>query len=49
MALSQVGEYVDDLDQIEPIVSFVVTFLTNEHPKIRYTAHHCIGSHFVNL
>ena len=43
MALSQVGEYVDDLDQIDPIVKVVITFFNDAHPKIRYAAHHCIG------
>jgi len=43
MAFSQVGEYVDDVDKIRPMVPTILQHLQHENPKIRYAALHCIG------
>jgi len=43
MALSQVGEYIDDITELDPIMEFVIEFTHNEHPKVRYASLHAIG------
>ena len=43
MALSQVGEYLDDVQKIAPMVPNVINHLQHPNPKIRYAALHCIG------
>jgi len=43
MSLSQVGEYMDDISQLDPIIEFILKFTHNEHPKVRYAALHAIG------
>lgn len=43
MALSQVGEYIDDIQKITPMIPVVVQHLVHPNPKIRYAALHCIG------
>ena len=43
MALSQVGEYLDDIQKIAPMIPVVIQHLTHQNPKIRYAALHCIG------
>lgn len=43
MALSQVGEYIEEITELDPIVKFVMNFTQNEHPKVRYAALHAIG------
>ena len=43
MSLSQVGEYVKNVDDIAPICGLVLKFLGDNHPKIRYAACHVIG------
>ena len=43
MALSQVGEYIDDISKIAPMVPVIVQHFVHPNPKIRYAALHCIG------
>ena len=43
MALSQVGEHVGDINEIDPIVAFTLNFFKDEHPKVRHAALHCMG------
>jgi len=43
MALSQVGEYIDDIQKISPMIPVVVQHLAHQNPKIRYAALHCLG------
>jgi hypothetical protein len=43
MAFSQVGEYVDEVDKIRPMVPVILQHLQHPNPKIRYAALHCIG------
>jgi hypothetical protein len=43
MALSQVGEYIDDVSTIQPMVPIIVKHLQHGNPKVRYAALHCIG------
>ena len=43
MAFSQVGEYVDDIDKIRPMIPTVLQHITHPNPKIRYASLHCIG------
>ena len=43
MALSQVGEYIDDIQEVAPIVNLVLSIHKDANPKIRYSICHCIG------
>lgn len=43
MAFSQVGEYIEDISTIQPMVPIVTRHLTHQNPKVRYAALHCIG------
>jgi len=43
MALSQIGEYIDEIDRIKELVPIMVTHLTHQNPKVRYAALHCLG------
>lgn len=43
MAFSQIGEYVDNVDLIAPMVGQVVLHLQHANPKVRYAAVHCVG------
>ena len=43
MALSQVGEYITDLNEIDPVVKMALRFAKDPEPKVRYAAFHCIG------
>ena len=43
MSLSQVGEYIDDLNEFDPIVQFILNFVQSNNPKVRYAALHCLG------
>lgn len=43
MAFSQVGEYVDDVEKIKPMVPVIIEHLQHPNPKIRYASLHCIG------
>lgn len=43
MALSQVGEYIEEIEEIRPIVQVVLSYIQNPNPKIRYAVCHCIG------
>lgn len=43
MAFSQIGEYVDEVEKIRPMVPTIIHHLAHPNPKIRYAALHCIG------
>lgn len=43
MALSQVGEYIDEVSEIKPIVDLVMNLLNDANPMIRYAVCHAIG------
>jgi hypothetical protein len=43
MSLFQVGEFLDDMAEFEPIIEFVVNFFQSEHPKVRFAALHVVG------
>lgn len=43
MALSQVGEYIEEIDEIKPIMQVVMNYISNINPKLRYAVCHCIG------
>lgn len=43
MAFSQVGEYVDDIEKIRPMIPTVLQHIAHPNPKIRYASLHCIG------
>lgn len=43
MALSQVGEFIDEVDEIKQIVNSIVPLLSDENPMIRYAVCHTIG------
>jgi len=43
MSLSQVGEFVDDISEFDPIIEFVTKFFQHSHAKVRYAALHVVG------
>jgi HEAT repeat protein len=43
MALSQVGEYMEEIEEIRPIVETVMSMLNDQNPMIRYAVCHAIG------
>lgn len=43
MALSQVGEYIDDVKTVQPIMNIVLSNYKHENPRIRHSVCHCIG------
>ena len=43
MAFSQIGEYVDEIDKIKPMMPNVFQHVQHANPKIRYASLHCIG------
>jgi hypothetical protein len=43
MALSQVGEYMEDVEEIRPIVQLLKNSSTHPEPRVRYAVIHCLG------
>jgi hypothetical protein len=43
MALSQVGEYIDEISEVVPIVETLLNFLNNKNAKLRYASCHALG------
>lgn len=43
MGLSQVAEYIKDMNELDHIVNFTLSFFKDEHPKVRFATMHCIG------
>jgi importin-5 len=43
MALSQIGEYIEDVDKISSVLHMIVGFIKHENPMMRYAACHAIG------
>ena len=43
MAFSQVGEYIEDVETLAPMVPVVLAHLNHANPRIRYASLHCIG------
>ena len=43
MAFSQVGEYIEDIQNIAAMVPIVLAHLKHTNPRIRFAALHCIG------
>jgi len=43
MGLSQVGEYLDDIDEIELALELSLNYINHPHPMIRYAVCHTIG------
>ena len=43
MAFSQVGEYIENIDTVAPMLEQVVAHLEHPNPKVRFAAVHCIG------
>lgn len=41
--LSQIGEYCEDLTQLNPYIQIALLLLEDEHPKVRYTVLHLLG------
>jgi hypothetical protein len=39
-AFSQIGEYVEDIDQIRDMIPVVVDHCKHPHPKVRHSAVH---------
>lgn len=43
MALSQIGEYIEDINEIAPIIDTIGNYIDNENPRVRYACCHAIG------
>lgn len=43
LLLSQVGEYIDDIDEIGPVINITLQNCSHLNPKVRYACFHCIG------
>ena len=43
MALSQVGEYIEEVSEVKPIIDMVSPMLGDTNPMIRYAVCHAIG------
>ena len=43
MALSQVGEYIEDATQISSIIEMILKFFASPNPMLRYSACHATG------
>lgn len=43
MALSQIGEYIEDVDKISSVLGMIVGYLRHENAMMRYAACHAIG------
>jgi importin-5 len=43
MALSQVGEYIEEAEKISSIMEMIVLFLSDQNPMLRYASCHAIG------
>ena len=43
MAQSQVGEYMEKIEDIEPILTTIMNHINHDNPRIRYACLHCIG------
>ena len=43
MILSQIGEYIDEVEKISSVMMMIMNFLKDHNPMLRYAACHCIG------
>jgi len=43
MALSQVGEYIEDIEKVKPITNLVMGLYNHENPRIRHSVCHFVG------
>lgn len=43
MALSQIGEYIDEPEKISSILQMIIGFMRDANPMLRYAACHAIG------
>ncbi|CAM6006157.1 unnamed protein product [Sphagnum balticum] len=43
MALSQIGEYIEDVEKISSVLAMITGFLKHENPMMRYASCHAIG------
>ena len=43
MALSQLGEYIEEVEEAKPIIKVILSFFDHENCKIRYAVCHAIG------
>jgi hypothetical protein len=43
MALSQIGEYIEDVDKISSVLGMILGFVKHQNPMMRYACCHAIG------
>ena len=43
MALSQIGEYIEEISEVAPIIECILKFFTDPNAMIRYSVCHSIG------
>ena len=49
MIISQLGEYVEDMNEIKEIVKLVLNFFHSPNSMIRYAVCHCLGQLSLDL
>ena len=43
MAISQIGEYIEDINDIVIVVNTLMKTMVHQNPKIRWASFHCLG------
>ena len=43
MALSEVGQHIEEIDDLKSVVHMLLSYLSNENPMIRFAAIHSLG------
>lgn len=43
MALSQIGEYMDNPEEARPIIQTIGEYINHDNPRVRYACLHCLG------
>lgn len=49
MILAKLGEYIDNINEVEPFVVVSIKYFQHENPKVRYAAIHAIGQMSTDL
>lgn len=43
MLFSQLGEYLEEPDEVQKIINKSLEFINNENSMVRYSVYHCLG------
>lgn len=44
LAFSAIGEFLEKVDSVEPMIPHMISNFKHQNPKIRYAAQHCVGT-----